>query len=459
MVQMMIVFLAVFSFGVVSYFVFMDNANDKKPVDKKKLCNLADDQAYFEIAIVNGDRDQCQCMKDTNTMQTCVASTEQAILYREAITQVDERICEGLVADVQREACLSVVKAKTEYLQKENKEQLSQTYLYNHNDEKAIAVLNDMLIKDQNDVASLISISFAYANQVIYGSLDEKQINDNNNKALSSAKKAQKLDPKNPEAYRAEGFALEAAGELEKALDVYVLALEEFPQDVLLLNGRGHVESMLGYVRSAIETFELAVSIDADVQYSAPLMNLCRLQAGDSSLFDNAVRNCQKLVDANNSSSNEKSEALQIMAQILLMQKKTDQALDKLQYARTLAPMNDNVYVTLAGAYNQKENGIMAEEMANKALTINDIKTVAYYELAHARFQQKKNSEAIIAAENGLRVVDEDVSLLLPNKPRVKMDLYYLLADIYSTQNDQESMQRYKLLGDENASILNLNSK
>jgi tetratricopeptide (TPR) repeat protein len=459
--MVMMTFFSIVAFVAVYLFINREGGDDKNVSnsdgDEKTLCNLSGDQEYFQAALAQGDMQQCQCIGDESIEQVCMTATEQSVLYQQAIAQVDDRICENLQLEEQRDACLNVVREKAEYLGKENKEQLSYTYLNNHNDEKAIAVLEEMISENQNDAKSLINISLAYANQVIYGSLNDEQKNNNINKALVSIKKAQELETNNPEAYRVEGFIYEAAEKLEEALDVYDLALQKFPKDILLLNGRGHAENMLGYIKGAIATFESATELDVNMQYAAPWMNLCRLQSGDSSLFEKSMENCQKVIDMKNANANYKSEALQIMAQILMVQNNFSQALDKLNYASILSPRNDNVYVALAKAYNGKEDGEMAEQMARKALEINNLKTVAHLELANALYVQKRHDDAINSISIGLGAIDKDVSLLLPSKSKIKMDLNYLASDIYAQKGDGESAQRHKSQGDEIAKTLNLN--
>lgn len=464
-VVILLVVISIIAFVLVYESVTKKGITDKKDKggvevvieDEKLICELENDQAYFEVALSKGDMSQCQCMTDVESKNRCLQSTEQAILYQQAIAQVDNRICAELKVEEQKNACNNVVNSKKEYLGSNNAEQLAYTYLYNHNDKEAIVILEKMLSKNNEDVKSLINVAFAYSNQVIYGSLTDEQKKSNINKALASAKKAQELDSNNSEAYRAEGFAYEAAERLDEALDVYISALQKFPQDILLLNGRGHVESMLGFLRNAIETFELATSLDSNMQHPAAWMNLCRLQAGESISLGKAKENCQKVSDMDTSNANEKSEALQVIAQILLIQNQSDKALDKLKYARTLSPMNDNIYSTMASVYNKKGDGMMAEQMAKKSLDINEFKTSAYFELANGFYNQKKYDEAIVEAKKGLAVIDKDVSLLLPNKPKMKMDMYYLLHDAYNGKGDQKSAQSYKALANENAKILNLN--
>ncbi len=430
--------------------------NDPQEIIVESVCTLKDDISYYEEAMKTQNLEFCNCIESISDRQVCMTDTEQNFYHEQAIAQVDEQLCEKLINPTRKEACLSVVKESYDHLLANNKEQLAYTYLINGNDEKAIDVLESMLKENGDDYESLTELSLAYANQVIYGGLSEDQKKSNIEKALAYAKKAQQLDPNNPEGYRVEGFALEAEGKLPEALGVYELALEKFPNDILLLTGKGHIESMAGYLLQAMKTFELAASLDTNAQHSAVWANLCRLQANDSSTFQKAVETCQKVVDMQHAPQNHKSESLQIIAQIYIFGGKYDEALDTLRIAEVLSPRNDNVYVSMALAYNKKLEGEKAEEVARQALSINNQKTSAYYELAQALYLQKKNEEALESALRGLEVLDTDVSLLLPSKPRVEMDLSILISKIYSEKGDETSAQKYREQAEEIAKILNI---
>ncbi len=434
-----------------------NNPENVEPVATQNgKCQLADDQAYFDEAVNKPDMDLCGCIKEYAVGQACKGASGQATLNQQAIEQLDERICDEILDPAHKENCRSVVVGKIEHMQDQNKEGLAYTYINNNNNEKAIAILQEMISEDPEDTQALINIALAYSNQAIYDSLDDKEKASNIDEALASIKKAQAIEPDNSETYRMEAFIYESADKLPQAMVAYEKAIEMFPNDVALLSGLGHVESMAGYIKKAMETFELAAKLDTKLEYPAPWANLCRLQAGDSSLHTKALETCQKVIDMEAANANSRSEAYQIMAQILVMQGEIDLALDKLQQAIAMAPTNDNVYVSLASAYSKKNDWVSAEEMANKALKINGAKTAAHLELAKALYGQKKLVEALVSVERGLAGLESDVSVLLPSKPRIEMELDYLASKIHSEKGDERNAEKYKTEGDELAKMLNI---
>jgi len=99
-------------------------------------------------------------------------------------------------------------------------------------------------------------------------------------------------------------------------------------------------------------------------------------------------------------------------------------------------------------------NYVKAEVNAKESIRISSTKADAYQTLAYSLYKQEKYQEAIEKANIGLDLVDNDVSLLEPNKPVMYQDLYYTLANIYNKLGDEANELKYKELGD-NALLIN----
>jgi tetratricopeptide (TPR) repeat protein len=137
---------------------------------------------------------------------------------------------------------------------------------------------------------------------------------------------------------------------------------------------------------------------------------------------------------------------------------KQDNFLDaeaKLVLAESLTPNDPNLHVTFAQMLNKEGNYQEALDHAQKATEVDQFKTLAYTEKARALFYQENFSEAIIAANKGLEVIDQDVSLLQANKPAERKKLYYTLANIYFNTGDKEKETMNKELGDQAVTKLN----
>ena len=143
-----------------------------------------------------------------------------------------------------------------------------------------------------------------------------------------------------------------------------------------------------------------------------------------------------------------KSETNQSLADVYLRENKLDEALARLEDARTFSPQNVNVVGSLANLYNKKGDHPTAIEEAQKALVIDPLKAAAYQALSYAYFKIQNYAQAEAKALKGLEVVSEDPSLLFSYKSYFIKQLNYILADIYMVQGNQEKEAQYRKAGD-----------
>lgn len=446
--------------GVITFIFLGLSYLDTKPLEDQEIrqqseqlsreqivCDYSSNQLVSRDAVLKNKIGICQCLENLEIKDQCEKAVMDAGFYFEAIAQYDDSLCNNILDQVKQTACQKVVKSGIDYLEKNDPEQLAQIYAQNSN-EKAIKEYEELLENSPENIDNLTSLALVYAGQ---GLRIQEQGGDQGpyvNKALALIERAKEIDPENAEVYRVEGYIYEIKPDIFRAIRSYDQAIEVNSDYALAYAGRGHAKSMVGILEEALKDFEKAALLDEKNEHIFIYTNLCRLQSERDDLINQAVKNCEIAVNSEKASVIFRSEAAQALANIYLKNDQLSQARNYLLNAKTLTPNSINLYISFAKLNIVEKEYIEAEENIKLALELSSIKAIAYQILAYTLYQQGKFDQAIIQAEKGLSLVENDVSLLQPNKPVVKKDLYYTLANIYHFKEDNENELKYKALGD-----------
>lgn len=418
-----------------------------KPVAKPEISQEEKDKKAYAKAIESYNIDICDQIVNQASKDNCKKMVFNVSLYHQAIKQYNPEICKEIQEAEIKEACIKVAESGVSYLKENDPQALARVYSNSHN-AQAIQQYEKLLETEPNNVINLLALALAYAEAGLKEQEQGKNQLPNVEKALAAVEKAKKLEPNNPEVYRAEGYVYEVKPDLGKSLASYSKAIELDPKNILAYVGRGHANNLLGAVEKALEDFNKAAELDVKKENIFVYANLCRLESSKSDTLDKAIEHCQTAAAIKTDDTVFKSEVYQMLANVYKQKKNYSNAKNYLLKAKALAPNDPNVYVALANLGIATEKYSEAQMDAQKAIAISSTKAVAYQALSYALYKQEKYSEAIDAANKGLDLVDKDVSLLAPKKKAFKKDLYYTLANIYNRMGDQTNEMKYKELGD-----------
>ncbi|MFZ5982545.1 MAG: tetratricopeptide repeat protein [Patescibacteria group bacterium] len=452
--QIIIILILVATAGVFGWMFWKNKIQkDEKKTQAEKVsqllpeasCNFKNDGEANAKAIESKDAVFCSCVKDEKRKESCQRGVMDVNLYQQAVGQYDEHICASISETSIREACVSVTKNGTESLRRSNPSKLAFIYGQSGNYDRAIDLYLEILKKNPRDLDNLLAVAVAYANKGV-ALHEEKAFGQ---KAFEAIEKARALDANNPEVYRVEGFVYETLGDFNASLQSYNKALGIDPVSIQAFVGRGHAHNMMGILEKALEDFKKAAELDVNKENLNIYAQLCRLEATRSDLFEEAVKNCNFVVDSPLDSPVLKSESLQILGDLYIKLKRLEEAEAKLKLALVYSPNEANAYLALAKLGMARENFPMAQEMAEKALRLDGKKVMAYGSLAYSLYRQGKNQEAEKVAIQGMNNLDQDPSLLVSGKMAEKKNLAYVLANIYNALGNKEKESEYKKMGDE----------
>lgn len=404
-------------------------------------CNYANDKDVYKDAITNKNINTCSCIVEKVLQDKCKATVIDINLYDQALTQLDEKICEKIRNEIKQGACHDVIQSSISQLQKSDPEYLARIYVSAHN-EKAVEELEQITQVDEKNVNVHIALSLAYAEK---GLKEQEQGEDQLmyvEKSIKSAQKAIDLDKRNSEAYRVLGYAYEIKPDMTKAIASYDKAIELDEKNSMAYAGRGHVYRMIGILDQAVVDFQKAAELDKNNENVFIYSNLCNLEYSRSN-NEEAIKNCRTVTQIKNTDPVFQSETYQTMAQIFMDKNELQQAMDYLLKAKTLTPNDANLYVTFAQLNLKEGKYKQAEIHAKEAIDLSPLKAIGYLRFAHALYMQDKFNEAVEIAKKGIDLVNEDVSLLQPSKPAVKRDLNYAIANSYRQLGNTQKEQQY----------------
>ena len=421
------------------------SASQEELVLPKQECNFQDDEAAFDAAVEETDIFFCDCVKNEERKAVCKKVTMETKSFNQALAQYDTELCQQILDKERQKACLSVVQSGIDYIKNKDPQYLAVIYSQNNNFNKAVELYEGLIAQEPTNLAYPLGLASAYAEK---GLMEHKE-SEYMNKALSLIEKAKAVNDKDPEVFRIEGYVYETKPDYEKALASYNKSLELDKNYILSYVGRGHTYRLMGTLNEALEDFRQAAKLDSRKENFDIYSNLCILASTRSDLEKEALQNCQIVVKSEAASSAAKVNAYQVMADLYMNQNRLAEAESNLLSAQTYASNDPNIFISFARLYIYKKDYAAAEKNANDALKLDPLKTTAYDTLSYVLYQQGKTQEAIAAAQKGLEVIDQDVSLLFSQKPTVKKRLYYNLANVYFYLKDKDNEMKYKKLGDQ----------
>ena len=245
-----------------------------------------------------------------------------------------------------------------------------------------------------------------------------------------------------------EGYINEIKPDYGVALASYDKAIEIDVDNVFAYVGRGHVNRMLGTLDNAITDFTKAAELDQDKKVIQIYINLCNLEYSRSK-YAEASKNCEIVTQQENADPVFLSGAYQTLAMVYISQRDYARARSNLITATTITPNDPNLFIAFAKLNIYEEKYTESEVHARKAIELSPVKATAYLALAQALYMQEKNQESIQTAEKGIMLVNNDVSLLAPNKPATERDLNYIIAHNYRELGDEENQEKYLKAGEE----------
>ncbi|XLQ19870.1 MAG: tetratricopeptide repeat protein [Candidatus Moraniibacteriota bacterium] len=421
-------------------------------------CKYENDQKSYKYAIETKDINSCDCIKKEVLKEKCKSATMDASFYERALNQLDESLCDSINSEIQKDACHQVVKSSIEKMEVNNPQYLANIYSKAHN-EKAIIEYEKLTETDKENINNYISLALSYAEK---GLTQQEQGNNQTpyvDKAFEAIENAKKIDDKNSEVYRVEGYINEIKPDYTQAMLMYDKALEIDNSNMSAHTGKGHTYRIMGVLEGAVEEFNTAAKLDGNRTNIVIYTNLCNLEYSRSN-YEEAIKNCKIVTQMDNADPVFQSEAYQIMASIFIDKKDPQQAKNYLLKAKTITPNDPNLYVAFSEFNFTQENYKEAENDANKAIELSPTKAVSYLKLSYALYMQEKYNEAIEEAQKGIALVKEDVSLLTASKPATERDLNYAIANSYRQLGNTQKEKEYNQKAEdafENGNSLNIN--
>ncbi|MCD5382430.1 MAG: tetratricopeptide repeat protein [Candidatus Pacebacteria bacterium] len=436
---------------VVGFYAYLSTSHDGDetpvPVQKTTASGLHCTDGYDKIleqALAADNVEYCTCEDDAYAAELCTIAVTDAMLYQNAVSQLDERLCADIVELSRKSACEQVIASSVvsapPLVVAETRRQ--------HNDVRAIPAFEAILEEKPDDVSTMLELAVLHAEKGLRAQeAGESQVPEVE-KALAYIDAAKTRAPELADVYETAGYVYEILPDYAQATAQYQKAIALDPSSVDAYVGYGHTANLQGFLEEALTSFLKARTLDTNQAYPAVYAHLCRLQSTRSDLYDEAKNNCRIVLDIPQAGALNHAEAHQTLAKIALREGDAATARTHYEKALVLTPTDSNLLTALADYEISIEQYDVAEEYARKAIAGSPAKAVPHLSLAYALYQQERFAEAIIAAETGLGLIDDDVSLLASSKEKYRREFYYTLANIYYYTGDKAAEHEYKTLGD-----------
>jgi tetratricopeptide (TPR) repeat protein len=265
------------------------------------------------------------------------------------------------------------------------------------------------------------------------GSLDFEEA-ENSDKAVALLNAVLLRDPNNAEALSTLAYAHEMKGDFPKAFEFYNLALKTDPEDDDIYVRRGHAYDLTGEWEKAENDYAKALELNSE--NSAAAMNIARLyyRIGESDL---AVEYADKAIDLSENVY-VKATAADLIGQVSIDTDEYDLALEYFNYAIDVNP-------DFAGAYEHRAYVELIGSNGKKGAELGDVLTKATADIATAEGINPKSSfiytlKGLVAESQGrkdiaqslymksLALVDTDITLGVVDKENMKIEVGDLLA-------------------------------
>jgi len=445
--------LAVILFVSVAFIFMYEPARNKftNLINQKEKflpleCDYKNEQAMFTDAIEKVDVNICGCAIE-GSKGSCRIAVMDVSYYNEALTSLNDVLCESIYDETQKEACYMVVKSSVDQFEKEDPQYLADVYAATHN-ENAIDQYIKLIQEDNKNIDNFISLAFAYAEK---GLSEQGQGNSQApyvSKAFEAIDQAKIIDENNSNVYRAEAYVNEIKPDYDKAMQLYDKAIEIDENNILAYAGRGHLNRLRGSLMLAVEDFNKAAELNTTNDIVVIYSNLCTLEYSRSNQ-KTAVENCEIVTNMKNTDTIFQSDAYQVMSAIFVDNKDFIQAKNYLLQAKTLTPSESNIYVSLSDLNLYEQQYEEAYFNATKAIDLLPTRVSGYLALSRALYMQDKYEESIGEAQQGINLVNNDVSLLTSNKSAMTRDLNYTIANNYRELGDVQKQKEYEQKGNE----------
>lgn len=405
-------------------------------------CPYENDKSAYKIAIKEIDFNACVCIENAVFEKQCQTVVSDLNFYSEAIKQFDVNLCNQIKEGTKKSACLLIVKSGVEHLEENDLDYLASIHLVSHN-EAAIDNYGNLLENDPENLLYLTSLSVAYAEKGLKAQEQGLDRMPYIEKAFEIINKAKEFHPTHTEVYRAEAYIYEIKPDLYKALELYNKSIELDETNLLSYTGKGHLHRMLGLFEEAVKDFNKAAELDVDQAYVSIYTNLCHLEASRGN-NDAAMKNCKIVIAESDSDPLFRSNAYKILSTLYLKNQNLSAAQSSMLKAKSLAPNNSNLYITSSKLRLLETDYFAAEVDARKSIKLTPTKAASYLSLSQSLYMQEKYRDSIFAAEQGLKLVQDDVSLLLPAKPAFLRDLNHSIANNYRQLGNTKKTKEYE---------------
>ncbi|KKP62893.1 MAG: hypothetical protein UR60_C0050G0007, partial [Candidatus Moranbacteria bacterium GW2011_GWF2_34_56] len=244
--------------------------------------------------------------------------------------------------------------------------------------------------------------------------------------------KAKSINGNNSEVYRVEAYTNEIKPDFGMAIKLYDRAIEIDGNNILAYSGRGHANRMMGLLDNAVRDFSRAAELDVKQENVFIYTNLC------------AIKNCKIVTSRDGADPIFQSEAHQIMAMIFMQGGDNNQAKTNILKAKTLTPNDPNLFVTWARLNIFEKKYVESEANARKAIELSPTKASGFLALSYALYMEEKYEASIEAAQKGIILIKNDVSLLAPSKLAMERELTYSIVNNYRMLGDTAKQQEYE---------------
>lgn len=408
----------------------------------KIKCDFASDQEAYNEASKNNDLDACNCIGDTAMKEMCTTSTMDTALYSRALDNLNDDFCKNIKSESNKNSCYLVVKNSIDKLKKENPQRLADIYSRSHNEE-SIGLYEKLTEADQKNIDNFIYLALAYAEKGLKEQEQGRDQSSHVNKAFENIEKAKSLNGNNSEVYRVEAYINEIKPDFGMAIKLYDRAIEIDNNNILAYSGRGHTNRIMGLLDNAVSDFSKAAELDSKKENVFIYTNLCNLEFSRSH-HDDAIKNCKIVTSKDGTDPVFQSEAHQVMAMILMQGRDNNQAKTNILKAKTLTPNDPNLFVTWARLNIFEKKYEESEINARKAIELSPTKAAGYLALSYALYMEEKYEVSIEAAQKGITLIKDDVSLLTPSKLAMERELTYSIVNNYRMLGDTVKLQEYE---------------
>lgn len=297
----------------------------------------------------------------------------------------------------------------------------------------SIAELEALLSKDLTSESRfdvLVALASAYAQK---GSLEFKEIEYGTN-AITILNQALEINSQNSNAYRVMGYAYEIMQNYPKAVENYETAIELNQNNAMAYSGLGHAYDLMGDTTKAEFNLKEAVRLDPTLDHA--LYNLAKINFAQQK-FDDAETYANAVLKVSNN-NRFFSEATSLLGLLKMREMKYREAVVLFEDALSKDDQLVHNYVFLADAkifdfssggnivdisnYEQKEATLFAETtgLIEKALAINPNYASTYLVKAKILGLSGKTTEVIPTLQQGLAVVERDITLGALEKESMK---------------------------------------